>query len=85
MRALTATAPRLLSHLSRQHLNVLWLPVTPCAQLLRPRRHPAAVILCLYSTKTPAAKMAEVVSKRQANASSTTTTTTTAAKPKASY
>ncbi|KAM3440584.1 hypothetical protein MY4824_002032 [Beauveria thailandica] len=83
MRALTAAAPRLLSHLSRQHLNVLWLPATPCAQLLRPRRHPAAVILCLYSTKTPAAKMAEVVSKRQANAS--TTTTTTAAKPKESY
>ncbi|KAM3519135.1 hypothetical protein NHJ13051_007722 [Beauveria bassiana] len=61
MRALTATAPRLLSRL-------LWLPATSCAQLLRPLRgHPAAVVLCLYSTKAPA-KMAEVVSKRQADA-----------------
>ncbi|KAM3509675.1 hypothetical protein MY10362_000469 [Beauveria mimosiformis] len=83
MRALTAAAPRLPSRLSRQNPNVLWLPVTPCAQLLRPRRHPAAVMLCLYSTKAPA-KMAELVSKRQANAS-TTTTTTAAAKSKASY
>ncbi|KAM3515435.1 hypothetical protein MY11210_000997 [Beauveria gryllotalpidicola] len=82
MRPLAAAAPRLLSHLSRQNPNVLWLPVTPCAQLLRPRghRHPAAVILCLYSTKTPA-KMAKVVSKRQADAAATTA----AAKSKANY
>ncbi|KAM3540523.1 hypothetical protein ARSEF1564_006553 [Beauveria bassiana] len=79
MRALTATAPRLLSRLSRQHPNGLWLPATSCAQLLRPlRRHPAAVVLCLYSTKAPA-KMAEVVSKRQADA------TLAAAKSKATY
>ncbi|PQK09891.1 hypothetical protein BB8028_0002g02150 [Beauveria bassiana] len=79
MRALTATAPRLLSRLSRQHPNGFWLSATSCAQLLRPlRRHPAAAVLCLYSTKAPA-KMAEVVSKRQADA------TLAAAKSKATY
>ncbi|KGQ06237.1 hypothetical protein BBAD15_g8467 [Beauveria bassiana D1-5] len=79
MRALTAAAPRLLSRLSRQHPNGFWLSATSCAQLLRPlRRHPAAAVLCLYSTKAPA-KTAEVVSKRQADA------TLAAAKSKATY